>query len=332
MSRNDIWQNRNLGRLGLSLAFIMLVTSIGMVDTLAEEMIDVPAPGIEEEEMIDVPAPGIEEIAEVPSPTYIASSTSSNASVSGSPAQSITGSSVGTSGNASSANTNGNAVSNASTYARGTGSTESVAYTSGSDTAETGTYATVKLAGTKVITRAKDKKKVTITIPESESPDARFVLNINTGAYHVQHGICSSELAMKEAHRIYTNADSYTIEKWNYLPCDRCGPGSNSSVPTTVGGNTQSSEKANSVQTVQTPATDSQRSSAGSSNNTVTIIEDTKPVSELQKQEVMVWLSKTGKRYHSRSNCGNMKSANAKLVTLSEAIAKGKTRCPNCKW
>lgn len=330
MSRNDVWKKRNLGRLGITLAFIMLVTSNAAVDTLAEEMIDVPAPGIEEE-MKDVPAPGIDEIAEVPSPAYSASATSVNASGQGS-VQLMTGSSEGMSGTASSGNSTGNVAVSVNASAQGTGSAGSSANTSGLDTAYTGTDTAVKLVGTKVITRAKDKKKVTITIPESESSDARHVLNINTGAYHVQHGICSSELAMKEEHRVYTNASSDTIKSWYYLPCDRCDPDSQLSATQTAGGSTQTSGQANVNQASKASTTGLHGSAVASSNNAGQAIENSTSVNEPQKQEAMVWLSKTGKCYHNRSNCGKMKAANAKLVTLSEAIAKGKKRCSKCKW
>ena len=44
--------------------------------------------------------------------------------------------------------------------------------------------------------------------------------------------------------------------------------------------------------------------------------------------ETMVWIPKTGKRYHSRSNCSNMK--NPSEVTLSEAEELGYTPCQKC--
>ena len=45
-------------------------------------------------------------------------------------------------------------------------------------------------------------------------------------------------------------------------------------------------------------------------------------------QERLVWITKTGKRYHSRSNCGSTKTA--WQVTLEEAERKGLTRCGKC--
>ena len=42
----------------------------------------------------------------------------------------------------------------------------------------------------------------------------------------------------------------------------------------------------------------------------------------------MVWISGSGKRYHSSSTCSNMKSP--KQISKSDAIAKGLTACSKC--
>ena len=44
----------------------------------------------------------------------------------------------------------------------------------------------------------------------------------------------------------------------------------------------------------------------------------------------MVWLSRTGSKYHSFPNCSGMNSSNAFQVTLQEALDLGKKRCNNC--
>lgn len=44
----------------------------------------------------------------------------------------------------------------------------------------------------------------------------------------------------------------------------------------------------------------------------------------------MVWLSATGKKYHSISNCGNMNPAKARQVTLESAISTGYDACSKC--
>ncbi len=49
---------------------------------------------------------------------------------------------------------------------------------------------------------------------------------------------------------------------------------------------------------------------------------------EPQQQEVMVWISATGSKYHSRASCSNMK--NPSQVTLEEAQALGLTPCKKC--
>jgi len=43
----------------------------------------------------------------------------------------------------------------------------------------------------------------------------------------------------------------------------------------------------------------------------------------------MVWLSATGKKYHSIPNCGNMNPDNARQVPLSQAEGRYE-RCKNC--
>ena len=45
-------------------------------------------------------------------------------------------------------------------------------------------------------------------------------------------------------------------------------------------------------------------------------------------QSQTVWVSKTGKKYHSNPNCSNMK--NPIKMTLDEAKASGRTPCKNC--
>ena len=42
----------------------------------------------------------------------------------------------------------------------------------------------------------------------------------------------------------------------------------------------------------------------------------------------MVWISKTGSKYHSKSNCGNMK--NPSKVTKEAAEKQGRTPCSKC--
>lgn len=49
-----------------------------------------------------------------------------------------------------------------------------------------------------------------------------------------------------------------------------------------------------------------------------------------QQQEQMVWISATGSKYHSRSNCGNMNPDKAYQLTLSEAQSRGYDACKRC--
>ena len=47
-----------------------------------------------------------------------------------------------------------------------------------------------------------------------------------------------------------------------------------------------------------------------------------------EKKESMVWIPKTGKKYHSKSSCSNMK--NPSHVSLSTAKSRGFTPCSKC--
>lgn len=44
----------------------------------------------------------------------------------------------------------------------------------------------------------------------------------------------------------------------------------------------------------------------------------------------LVWLSRTGEKYHRINNCGNMNPSTARQVTLEEAVSQGYGQCKNC--
>ena len=56
--------------------------------------------------------------------------------------------------------------------------------------------------------------------------------------------------------------------------------------------------------------------------------EASKSTSSVNNKEQMVWVSRTGKKYHSNQNCSNMK--NPDHMTQSDAEAKGRTPCSKC--
>ncbi len=55
---------------------------------------------------------------------------------------------------------------------------------------------------------------------------------------------------------------------------------------------------------------------------------ETAPPAPVTPQEEMVWIPKSGKKYHDNANCSNMK--NPAEVTKSEAISRGFTPCSKC--
>lgn len=59
------------------------------------------------------------------------------------------------------------------------------------------------------------------------------------------------------------------------------------------------------------------------------LVEDVAEVENIGR-EGMVWLSATGKKYHSINNCGKMNPSKARQVTEAEAISSGMDRCKKC--
>lgn len=51
-------------------------------------------------------------------------------------------------------------------------------------------------------------------------------------------------------------------------------------------------------------------------------------ISTKKKTEEQVWIPKTGKKYHKKSSCSNMK--NPEKVSLSTAKERGYTACKKC--
>ena len=77
------------------------------------------------------------------------------------------------------------------------------------------------------------------------------------------------------------------------------------------------------------PAASSESAAAPAPVETAPAPVVTTPVpAQPQQQEVMVWISTTGSKYHSRSSCSNMK--NPSQVTLEQAQALGLTPCKKC--
>ncbi len=54
------------------------------------------------------------------------------------------------------------------------------------------------------------------------------------------------------------------------------------------------------------------------------------PISNGQDWTVMVWISRRGGRYHSRSDCPQIESGTPRETTIQEAVALDCTRCESC--
>lgn len=67
------------------------------------------------------------------------------------------------------------------------------------------------------------------------------------------------------------------------------------------------------------------KTQASSSNNKSNSNEGTtEPVGQ------MVWRTKSGKKYHSKNNCGNTDTSSARQITIKDAKAAGLTACTRC--
>lgn len=53
-------------------------------------------------------------------------------------------------------------------------------------------------------------------------------------------------------------------------------------------------------------------------------------ITSVIEEEILFWISKTGKRYHSKPDCSNMK--NPLQVTINEAEIRDYTPCMRCNW
>ena len=68
-----------------------------------------------------------------------------------------------------------------------------------------------------------------------------------------------------------------------------------------------------------------------SEGNETQAIEETKePESQAESSDVSVWISATGKKYHSIPNCGTMNPDNATQVIKEQAESRGLSRCSKC--
>lgn len=72
----------------------------------------------------------------------------------------------------------------------------------------------------------------------------------------------------------------------------------------------------------------SKPASTPSTSSTVKPAAKEESIATENKQSTMVWVPKTGSKYHSKSSCSNMK--NPSQVPIEQAIANGYTACKKC--
>jgi len=85
------------------------------------------------------------------------------------------------------------------------------------------------------------------------------------------------------------------------------------------------------------PLTDISKASSVASNSVTTPKTESTPTSETppqepsaQSNEIMVWQSATGSKYHIINKCGRITPNNATQITLDEAVSRGLERCSKC--
>lgn len=80
----------------------------------------------------------------------------------------------------------------------------------------------------------------------------------------------------------------------------------------------------------QTTEADTASYSSGYTEDTAQTTENTAVETASDTQERTVWISATGSKYHSKSNCGNMNPDKATQKSESEAISQGYEACKKC--
>lgn len=103
-----------------------------------------------------------------------------------------------------------------------------------------------------------------------------------------------------------------------------------SSLPSAENSFAASSDTGSSQQQDSSSETSSKPSESSSAPSSSASSVQSKPSGNNSRveNEEKVWISKTGKKYHSNPNCGNMK--NPSQVTITQAKEQNRTPCSNC--
>ena len=111
-----------------------------------------------------------------------------------------------------------------------------------------------------------------------------------------------------------------------YTACSKCKP----PVLTPTDSKTDNAKTANTAKGDKSE-TKVTNSAAGKTTDKA-VSPSAKPSPEVKQaeQEVTVWLSATGTKYHSKNDCGNMNPDKAVQTTLMKAQAKGYEKCSKC--
>lgn len=113
-----------------------------------------------------------------------------------------------------------------------------------------------------------------------------------------------------------------------------CGPEpittSTTTIPTTIQTTVESSATSEETTTVEeTTTTSAETTIEETTEESTTITETTKETKGKDaKKDDTVWITKSGKKYHRKSNCGNMK--NPTKTTIDKAEKKGLKPCKKC--
>ncbi|MBQ6600607.1 MAG: DUF4236 domain-containing protein [Clostridia bacterium] len=138
----------------------------------------------------------------------------------------------------------------------------------------------------------------------------------------------STEESTTESTTKETTTESTTKETTTEEPTTESTTKETTTEPTTKETTTKVTTTVTTTKETTTKATTTESTTKETTTKATTAEPTTKQTTEETPNAEMVWISKTGKRYHCISNCSGMKTAT--LVTLDEALSRNLTPCNNC--
>lgn len=118
-----------------------------------------------------------------------------------------------------------------------------------------------------------------------------------------------------------------------YTPCSKCKPPTLDSDTTTTKAATSSKSSTSTKSSSSKKSTSTSKSTTSKSTSTKEATKatvSTQTSTNTETAERTVWKAATGKKYHTKNNCGSMDPDKATSMSESDAKAKGLTPCSKC--